>query len=694
MPSLLITLETVVRPTHIALIFPLLPLFCSTEPTSSQAAEKKPFTVRDLVELERASSPALSPDGRSIVFVLRTTDMDANRGRTSLWMMSANGKDLRRLTTHQANDWGPRWMGNKTIAFLSTRSGSSQIHAIEVDGGEARQLTDLPVDVEAFRTNHDGSLIVFGAQTYPDCDDIACTVDKDKKLKERKTTGRVYDKLFFRHWDTWADGKRNHLFAIRTTGGEPVDLMKGLDADCPLKPFGGEEDFTISPDGKVVAFAMKKPMGSQEAWSTNEDIWSMPVDGSEPPRNLTESNEARDSMPVFSPDGKTIAYLAMKQPGYEADRYRVVLHDVATNTQRVLTEAWDRSPDSLSYNANGSRLWVTAENFGQRSIFSVDVRTGKETLVVRDGSTTAVMETERGIVYLRHDLRSAADFYSASTSGRNEQRLTELNAQRLKTIGFGEYEPYSFEGAKGDKVHGYVVKPFGFEAGKKYPVAFLIHGGPQGSFGNSFHYRWNPQTYAGAGYAVVMVDFHGSTGYGQAFTDAIRGDWGGAPYEDLMKGLDAAGEKYDWIDNSRACALGASYGGYMINWIAGNTDRFKCLVAHDGNLDERLAYFDTEELWFPEWEHHGTPWDNPEGYTKHNPIDLVKNWKTPTFVVHGGMDFRVVDTQGMSVFTALQRKGIPSKMLHFPDENHWVLKPHNSILWHDEVLGWLDRWLK
>jgi dipeptidyl aminopeptidase/acylaminoacyl peptidase len=683
-----------VRPIHLAFVVPLLPLFCSSQPTSTQAAEKEPFNVRQLVELQRASQPALSPDGRTIVFVLRSTDMDGNKGLTDLWMMNSNGKGLRRLTSHTAGDWAPQWMSDKTVGFLSTRSGSSQVHAIEIDGGEARQVTDLPVDVDTFRTSPDGTVMVFSARVYPDCDKIACTVERDKENEKRKTTGKLYDKLFVRHWDTWENGKRNHLFAMRTTGGEPLDLMKGLDADCPLLPFGGVEDYFVAPNGKTVALSMKKPMGSMEAWSTNEDIWLVPTDGSSPPKNITEANEARDSIPVFSPDGNKLAYLAMKRPGYEADRYRVVVRDVASGEQKVLTEAWDRSPYTLAFGAKGSKLWVTADHLGQHSIFSIDARTGKEKLVVNEGSNRYPMDAERGLVFLRNELTSPADFYMASKAGGNERRLTELNKDRLKTIGFGEPEQFTFEGAKGDTVYGYVVKPAGFEDGKKYPLAFLVHGGPQGSFGNMFHYRWNPQTYAGAGYASVMIDFHGSTGYGQAFTDAINGDWGGAPYEDLMKGLDAALKKYPWIDGDRACALGASYGGYMINWIAGHTDRFKCLVSHDGNLDERMAYYDTEELWFPEWEHGGTPWDNPDGYNKHNPIEFVKNWKTPMFVIHGALDYRVVDTQGLSVFTALQRKGIPSKLLYYPDENHWVLKPHNSIQWHDEVIGWLDQWLK
>jgi dipeptidyl aminopeptidase/acylaminoacyl peptidase len=272
--------------------------------------------------------------------------------------------------------------------------------------------------------------------------------------------------------------------------------------------------------------------------------------------------------------------------------------------------------------------------------------------------------------------------------------VTKLNAEKIAAAKLGTYEQFSFPGAKNETVHGYVLKPVDFAAGKKYPVAFLIHGGPQGSFGDHFHYRWNPQAHAGAGYAALMIDFHGSTGYGQAFTDAINQDWGGAPFEDLMKGLDFALAKYSFLDGSRVGALGASYGGYMINWIAGQTDRFRCLVNHDGNLDERMAYFDTEELWFPEWDHGGTPWDDPEHYARHNPIDHVGKWKTPMLVIHGGQDFRVVETQGMSTFTALQRRGIPSRFVYFPDENHWVLKPQNSRFWHQQVIGWLDQWLK
>jgi len=684
-----------VRIYQLVLAMPLVPLFCSTtEPSVTQASEGRPFNVHDLVSLDRASQPALSPDARHVVFVLRSTDLDANKGRTDLWLMRSDGTGLKRLTTHPANDWAPQWLDNRTVAFLSTRSESAQVWSIGIDGGEAVQITRLPVDLDNLRVSRDGRLLGFSAETWPDCDNLECTAKRDEEKKKNKASGMVFDSLFVRHWDTWANGKRNHIFVMPVAGGDAVDIMKKLDADSPTRPWGGIEDYDFSPDGKRIAFSMKKPMGSAEAWSTNEDIWLAPTDGSAAPVDITEQNLARDSQPVFSPDGNTIAYLAMSSPGYEADRYRVVLHDIASGEKKVLTEGWDRSPASLAYSRKGDKLWVTADNLGQVSIFSIDARSGKEKLVVRDGTNQAPMETDRGLLFLRDSLTAPADFWLSSTGGGNEKRVTELNRDRLKGVGLGQPEQFTFQGAKGDIVHAYVVKPVGFDPSKRYPLAFLVHGGPQGSFGNHFHYRWNPQTYAGAGYAAVMVDFHGSTGYGQAFTDAIRDDWGGAPFEDLMKGLDAAIQRYPWIDGDRACALGASYGGYMINWIAGHTDRFKCLVVHDGNIDERMAYFDTEELWFPEWEHKGTPWENPEGYRKHNPVEFVKEWKTPTLVIHGGLDFRVVDTQGLSTFTVLQRKGIPSKLLYFPDENHWVLKPANSILWHDTVNGWLDQWLR
>jgi dipeptidyl aminopeptidase/acylaminoacyl peptidase len=385
----------------------------------------------------------------------------------------------------------------------------------------------------------------------------------------------------------------------------------------------------------------------------------------------------------------------MSRPGYEADKNRIMLMTWPQRKVTPLAPDWDRSPSSIFWSPDGKTLFTIAENLGQQALFAVDVQTGRVRSVIGEGTVKFAETTGAKLVVGLENLRSPTDLFLVDPKTGQSKSLTQFNAERLATVRFGKPEQFRFVGAMGDTVWGYVVKPVDFDPARKYPVAFLIHGGPQGSFGNDFHYRWNSQVYAGAGYAAVMIDFHGSTGYGQAFCDAIRNDWGGKPLEDLRKGLDYALKAYPWMDGGSVGALGASYGGWMINWIAGNwPDRFKCLVSHDGNLDERSAYFDTEELWFPEWEHEGTPWDNPENYEKHNPLNFVKNWKTPMLVVHGGRDFRVVETQGMSTFTALQRRGIQSEFLYFPDENHWVLKPNNSILWHETVIKWLDRWLK
>jgi dipeptidyl aminopeptidase/acylaminoacyl peptidase len=686
------------------LALPLLSIFCSVDhPAATAPPDTHPFTVMDLLALDRISDPAASPDGRWIAFTRRKTDVDADKGRTDLWLMKSDGTGLRQLTSNAASDGSPRWLAtgdgqSGTVVFLSNRDGATakgttQVWEIDVDGGEARRVTDLPVDIDGLRVSQDGKLLAVSAETYPACADLACTAARDKEKAQKKSTGVVFESLPVREWDTWSTGKRRHVFVVPTAGGTAIDALRGLDADCPSRPFGDEDDYALSPDGKWLALSFKKPMGSAEAWSTNEDIWLAPTDGSAAPRDISAENPARDSNPVFSPDGKSIAWLAMKRPGYEADRYRVVVFDRAAGTPRTLTEDWDRSPSSLAWSRAGDRFLATADDLGHHGVFAIDAQSGHVSTLLGTGHANAVLETPRGLVVLLDSLTSAADFWAVGSGGGAPRRLTDINADVMAHARLGATEPFTFPGAKGDTVHAWTVKPIDFDAGKKYPLAFLVHGGPQGSFGDGWSFRWNAETYAAAGYAVVMIDFHGSTGYGQAFTDAINGDWGGAPYEDLMTGLDAALARYPWIDGHRACALGASYGGWMIDYLAGKTDRFQCLVTHDGILSNRMNYYGTEELWFPEWELGGTPWDKPEGYAKYDPMSLVGNWKTPTLVIHGAKDYRVPDIQGLAVFTALQRKGIPSKLLYFPDENHWVLKPNDSILWHQTVLGWLDRYI-
>ncbi len=659
------------------------------------AQQMHPFSIHDMLAMDRISDSQVSPDGQWIAFVVRTTDLEANRGRTDLWLVGRDGAGLRPLTSHPDSDSNPRWgPDSRSVWFLSSRSGSSQVWRIAIDGGEARQMTVEPLDVGNLIVSPDGRHIGFTMEVFPDAPTAQATKDRLDAIAKRKDSGRVYERVLVRHWDTWKDGRRSHLFVRPAEGGQAVNVMAGMDADTPSIPFGGPEEMTFSPDGRGVVFSAKD-VGREEAWSTNFDLFYSPIDGSQAPKCLTQENEALDTHPVFSPDGKTLAYLAMSRPGYESDQFQIVLMDWPGGSKRVLTDKWDRSPSSIGFAAHGRTLYATAANLGQRSLFSIDVDNGQVETIVREGSVHGFSAADGRIVYALSNMRSPAELYSVRPNGAGVQQLTDINRAKVAAAKMGDYEQFTFAGWNGETVHAYVVKPVDFDPARKYPVAFLIHGGPQGSFGNVFHYRWNPQAYAGAGYAAVMVDFHGSTGYGQAFCDSIRGDWGGKPLADLQKGLAAALERYRWMDGDRVGALGGSFGGYMVNWIAGNwPDRFRCLVNHDGNIDERMAYFDTEELWFPEWDHVGTPWENPEGYEKHNPVRFVQNWKTPMLVIHGAQDFRVVDTQGLGTFNALQRRGIPSKLLYFPDEGHWVLKPHNSIQWHDTVLAWLDRWLK
>jgi dipeptidyl aminopeptidase/acylaminoacyl peptidase len=657
-----------------------------------------PFSVHDMQAMQRITDPRPSPDGRWVAFTVATTDLAANKRRSDIWVAEVGANAVRALTTHEANDTNARWTPDgQHLFFLSARSGSQQVWRLALAGGEPEQITREPLDVENLEVAADGKSLLFSMGVFPGLSPEATRARLDAKPPH---SGRVYDTLFIRHWDTWADGTRNHVFAYALPHGPSRDLMPQMQADCPSKPFGGSEEFTLSPDGKTLVFAARD-VGREEAWSTNFDLYEVAVANPVAPRKLT-ANPAWDTQPRFSPDGQWLAYLAMDRASFEADRYHLRLRrsDGTGEERRLDLRAYagargDRSPDEFCWSADGREVYWIAEHLGNKALFATDVAGGRSRIVAGRGTTASprALPNHR-VVYGLHSLLGPTELHVASTRARiAPQALTRLNAERVAAARFGKPEQFTFTGAHGDSVYAWLVHPVDFEPGRKFPVAFLIHGGPQGSYGDQFHYRWNAQAYAGAGYAVVMVDFHGSTGYGQAFTDAIRGDWGGAPYEDLMLGLDAALARYPFLDRDRVGALGASYGGFMINWMAGQTDRFKCFVNHDGNFNERQSYFDTEELWFPEWEHHGTPWDNPQAYERWSPDRFVHNWKTPMLVIHGGKDYRVVETQGISTFTALQRRGIPSKFVHFPDENHWVLKPQNSIFWHQTVIGWLDQWL-
>jgi len=662
------------------------------------SAQTRHFTAKEMASLDRLSDPRVSPDGRYVLYAVRTMDFDANKASMSIWIADLKARMApRRLSVSEGGASSARWSADgKAIYFVSSRAGGTdQVFRTDVAGEAAVQVTQAPFDVGAFKVSPDGKTLVISQAVFPDCE-LACTQARLDAKKASKATGVVYDQLLIRHWDTWADGTKNHLFALKlddqgVASGAPLALTPGFDGDVPTKPFGGDEDFTITPDSKMVTFSAKLA-GRDEAWTTNFDIWIAPLDGSAKPKTVTPSNTAWDTAPVFSPDGKWTAYRAMKRPGFEADRFAIMLRDEATGTARELAPAWDRSADAVAWSPDGKTIYATAQDVGQARIFAIDVKTGKVTPVTGDGHVSAFDVGPQGLVYAQDSLKSPSELFFLPAKGP-AVKVASVTAERLKDVAWGEPEQFSFKGWNDETVHGFVVKPANFDPAKRYPVAFLIHGGPQGSFGNGWSNRWNPQTYAAAGYAVVMIDFHGSTGYGQAFTDSISQHWGDRPLEDLQKGWSHALKTYSYLDGERACALGASYGGFMVNWIAGNwNEPWKCLVNHDGIFDTRFMGYSTEELWFTEWENGGTPWAPGNTYGKFNPADHVANWTKPTLVVQGQLDYRVPLEQGIATFTALQRKGVPSKLLYFPNENHWVLKAQNSVQWHKEVLDWLNQW--
>ena len=673
-----------------------LALCCAPLARGAAAAR---FTPEDLVVLKRVSDPQVAPDGRHVAYVQRETDLEANKGRTSLWLLDlTRSAPPLRLSDGKANDSSPRWApDSRALYFLSERSGSSQVWRLSLATGEARRISDYPLDVGSLKVSPRGDVLALSMAVFPDCPDLACTRSRLDAREKDKATGRVYDRLFVRHWDTWSDGTRSHLFSVRLGAdggaGVPVDVAKGFDADIPRKPFGGDEDYAFSPDGTTLVFSTRIA-ASSEPWSTNFDLYQAPVDGHAGPLNLTAANPADDAQPVFLPNGD-LAWLAQDRPGFESDRYHVMLRSARTGAVRALTASWDRSVGRLGVTGDGQRLLATVDDVGQRALYSIDVKSGKPARLVADGEVADFSPGRERLIVSHGSLAGPADLYSVPVRGGSLTRLTDVNHELLAARQLSGFEQFSFKGWNAETVYGYVVKPYGFEPGKRFPVAFIVHGGPQGSMGNEWHYRWNMQVFAGRGYGVVGVDFHGSTGYGQAFTDSISRDWGGKPLVDLQRGLAAALERYPWLDGGRVCALGASYGGFMMNWIEGNwPERFRCIVSHDGILDQRMTYYATEELWFPEWEMGGTYYNAAELYEKFNPVNFVAKWRTPMLVIHGELDFRLPYSQGLGVFTALQRRGIESRLLVFPNENHWVLKPADSLQWHHAVLDWLDQHLK
>jgi dipeptidyl aminopeptidase/acylaminoacyl peptidase len=654
------------------------------------AAFADAFTATDMMGLKRLSDPQVSPDGSRVVFVQEEVDLAANTKRSDLWMVAVDGGEPRRITRDPSSETRPRWSPDGSrLAFVSARGEEPQVFLLPLAGGEPRAVTAFSGGVSSVSWIDDARLLV-RTPVFPACGaDEACNAERLEAL-EAPPSGRLYDHLLYRHWDTWDDGRREHLFAVSLEEGQATDLTPGPDRVPPFS-LGGPDGFDVSPDGREVCFSRKEQRGA--AWSTNADVWVVPSAGGQPER-VSDGPGDEDGC-LYSPDGRLLAWRMQERGGYESDRWQLVVRDRATGAVRRLTPDFDRQVESFTFSPDSRTVYLTAKDDGRAKVFVVPTKGGRVVPVLDDGSLgdLAVLPDGRTIVATQTSFTQPAEIVRFGADGRGLERVTRVNDAFLAPFGLRPAESVTYPGAGGREIQAWIVKPVGFDAGTKYPLAVLIHGGPQGAWSDAWSYRWNPQVWAGAGFVVFLPNPTGSIGWGQAFTDAIRGDWGGKVYEDIMKGTDFA-EALPYIAPGRTVAAGASFGGYMVDWIAGHTDRFRALVTHDGVFDLVSMYGSTEELWFPEWDLEGTYWTNPDTYARWNPRAFVESFKTPTLVVHGELDYRVPLAQGLAMFTALQRQGVPSRLLVFPDENHWVLKPANSVRWHEVVLEWIGRWSK
>ena len=676
----------------------LLCLFSGLSIVRAQSGQKRAITFSDLISMHRVSDPQISPDGAWVAYTVATPDLDANRSGSNIWMVAVSGGAARELTT-SGKDSRPRWSPDgKSIAFLSSRGGVPQVYIISLAGGEPARLTSISTGADNELWSPDGKSIAFTSGVYADCKDDACNAQRDAAREKDKVKAHVYEKLLFRHWTDWSDGKRSHLFIVSSSGGTMRDLTPGADYDVPPFNLGEPEPVSFSPDSRELCFTANTD--KDEAYSTNGDLFTVAADGSSQPQRIT-SNPANDWGGVYSPDGKWIAYRAQMQPGYESDRWRLMLYDRTQPGAKPvnLTEKFDANVESVNWSADSKTIYFETEEKGELPIYSIAAAPGSTPKSLLGNTFNADLNLGRDgrtLVFTRTNLSMPAEVFAANSDGSAVHQLTHQNDALLAQLDLPKMEPFWFNGAGGTQVEGFLMRPPHFDATKKYPTLLLIHGGPQGEWDDSWGYRWNEQTMAAPGYVVVAINPRGSFGYGQKFTQEISRDWGGKVYDDLMKGLDAAIAKYPFIDASRLGAAGGSYGGYMIDWIATHTGRFKCLISHAGPYDETSMYGATEELWFMDWEFGGTPWSKPELYTQWSPSEYagaLGKFKTPTLVIGGELDFRVPYTQDLQFFTALQSQGVPSKLIVFPDEGHWILKPQNSEFWYRNFLGWLSKYL-
>ncbi len=655
------------------------------------AQGRRPIGFDDLISLSRVSDPQISPDGKWVAYTVTRYDKAKNAGDSDIWIVPVAGGTPRQLTRSEKRDNNPRWCpDSKTLAFISNREGSPQIYLLDVTSGEARKLTSISTGADGIIWCPDGKHLAFISEVYPDCRDDACNKSRNDAAEGSKVKAKIFDRLLYRHWMSWKDGKRTHLFVVSTDGSVPRDVTPG-DYDAPPFSLGGPLDYAFSPDGKELCFA--RNTDRVEAMSTNGDLWVVPMAGGEP-RKITP-NPAYDGSPSYSPDGKFIAYRAQRRPGFEADRFELMLYDRDSNTSRSLTSALDRSVGGISWAPDSKTVFFVAGDEGYSSIFKTGAGGGSPIRVLEKSFNDDVQVSPDGklLVFTRQSALRPIEIFRADADGQNVLPLTAVNSTVLDKLEIGAVESVRYEGVAGAKVHAWIVKPPRFDPGRKWPAIVLVHGGPQSAWNDNFSYRWNYHMFASRGYVVFAPNPRGSTGFGQQFTDEISGDWGGKVFEDIMKGVDHLA-KLPYVDSTRISAAGASYGGYMVNWFQGHTDRFKCLVSHDGVYNTVSMFGSTEELWFPDWEFKGKPWTNPELYARWSPSSFVKHFKTPMLLIHGELDYRVPVAEGFQLFTALQLMKVPSKFLYFPDEGHWVLKPQNSELWYKTVLDWIDQWTK
>jgi len=689
---------------------------------ASIAMQKRPMTVEDLFAFQRVGAPNVSPDGHWVVYsATEITDSANNKSVSRLWLVPSDGSVTpRQLTNPQAKDSNPRWSPDgRWILFESTRSGSSQLWVINPYGGEARQLTKISTDAANGVWSPDGRHITFVSTVYPEFS-TKPFAESDKANKEKSDAiaaspvkARVFRRLFYRHWDSYVDDKRQHLFVIDLTeetageliAGEPRDVTPGdRDANPTSSTFSAPQDFCFTPDSSHLVFSAVPAV--DEAWNTNYDLCRVPISGGTTEwENLTAGNMAADGLPVFSPDGTKLAFRSQRKPGYEADKWEIMIVDSNLDgsfagAPQSLTPDIDLSFDEIVWRSD-EQIITAAESGGSKPLYAINISkpnvaeraqsvgTSMNLSISLDGTVLVCNNSRLTYPAEVFAVRLDEQFLRTKAPGVN---LSHANARMLTELNLPDPGSVSVPGADGDPMQMWILTPPGFNKSKKWPLAFLVHGGPQGAWSDSWSFRWNPQIWAAQGYVVAAPNPRGSTGFGQKYTDQISGDWGGRCYVDLMAGLEYL-EQQEFIDRDRMFSAGASFGGYMMNWFQGNTDKFKTLITHCGVYNFESMYATTEELWFDEYEHGGPPWgSNRDSYEKHSPHRFAANFKTPMLIIHNDLDFRVPVSEGHQLFTVLQRLGVPSRFINFPDEGHWVLKPANSRYWHNEIFAWLKEY--